>query len=172
MSSWLDEVPWNGDGLIAVVVQDAESGRVLTVAWMNREALAQTAATREAVYWSRSRRRLWRKGEESGHVQKVRELRLDCDADAVLLQVEQVGGIACHTGRRSDLQCPAIRIRDDLFRRTRELLRSSTKEAARGSGAFGHRSRKGVRRRNTSEYRLFVIGTRRHGFRVRTHPLT
>jgi len=99
--SWLDEVPWNGEGLIAAVAQDATSGRVLTVAWMNREALAQTAATREAVYWSRSRRRLWRKGEESGHVQKVRELRLDCDADAVLLQVEQVGGIACHTGRES-----------------------------------------------------------------------
>ena len=99
--SWLDEVPWNGDGLIAAVAQDAGSGRVLTVAWMNREALAQTAATREAVYWSRSRRRLWRKGEESGHVQKVRELRLDCDADAVLLQVEQVGGVACHTGRES-----------------------------------------------------------------------
>jgi len=101
MSDWLDEVPWNGAGLIAAVAQDADSGRVLTVAWMNREALAQTAATREAVYWSRSRRRLWRKGEESGHVQKVRELRLDCDADAVLLQVEQVGGIACHTGRES-----------------------------------------------------------------------
>ena len=101
MSNWLDDVPWNGDGLIAAVAQDADSGRVLTVAWMNREALAQTAATREAVYWSRSRRRLWRKGEQSGHVQKVRELRLDCDADAVLLQVEQVGGIACHTGRES-----------------------------------------------------------------------
>ena len=101
MSDWLDEVPWNGDGLIAAVAQDAKTGRVLTVAWMNREALAQTAATREAVYWSRSRRRLWRKGEQSGHVQKVRELRLDCDADAVLLQVEQVGGIACHTGRES-----------------------------------------------------------------------
>jgi phosphoribosyl-AMP cyclohydrolase len=101
VSDWLDEVPWNGEGLIAAVAQDADSGRVLTVAWMNREALAQTAATREAVYWSRSRRRLWRKGEESGHVQKVRELRLDCDADAVLLQVEQVGGIACHTGRQS-----------------------------------------------------------------------
>ena len=101
MNDWLDEVPWNGDGLIAAVAQDAGSGRVLTVAWMNREALAQTAATREAVYWSRSRRRLWRKGEESGHVQKVRELRLDCDADAVLLQVEQVGGVACHTGRES-----------------------------------------------------------------------
>ena len=99
--SWLDEVPWNGDGLIAAVAQDAASGRVLTVAWMNREALEKTAATREAVYWSRSRRKLWRKGEESGHVQKVRELRLDCDSDAILLHVEQVGGIACHTGRAS-----------------------------------------------------------------------
>jgi phosphoribosyl-AMP cyclohydrolase len=99
--SWLDEVPWNGDGLIAAVAQDANTGRVLTVAWMNREALEKTAATREAVYWSRSRRKLWRKGEESGHVQKVRELRIDCDSDAILLQVEQVGGIACHTGRES-----------------------------------------------------------------------
>lgn len=99
--SWLDEVPWSGDGLIAAVAQDASSGRVLTVAWMNREALKQTAEKGEAVYWSRSRRKLWRKGEQSGHVQKVRELRLDCDADTILLQVEQVGGIACHTGRES-----------------------------------------------------------------------
>ena len=99
--SWLDEVPWSGDGLIAAVAQDATSGRVLTVAWMNREALKQTAEKGEAVYWSRSRRKLWRKGEQSGHVQKVRELRLDCDADTILLQVEQVGGIACHTGRES-----------------------------------------------------------------------
>jgi phosphoribosyl-AMP cyclohydrolase len=99
--SWLDEVPWKGDGLIAAVAQDATSGRVLTVAWMNREALEKTAATREAVYWSRSRRKLWHKGEQSGHVQKVRELRLDCDADAILLLIEQVGGIACHTGRES-----------------------------------------------------------------------
>jgi len=99
--SFLDEVPWNGDGLIAVVAQDAESGRVLTVAWMNREALRETAETRQAVYWSRSRNKLWRKGEESGNVQKVVELRLDCDADAVLLKVEQSGGIACHTGRES-----------------------------------------------------------------------
>jgi phosphoribosyl-AMP cyclohydrolase len=99
--SWLDEVRWGADGLITAVAQDAASGRVLTVAWMNREALAQTAENGEAVYWSRSRRRLWRKGEESGHVQKVRELRLDCDADAVLLKVEQVGAIACHTGRES-----------------------------------------------------------------------
>jgi phosphoribosyl-AMP cyclohydrolase len=99
--SWLDEVPWNGEGLIAAVAQDAATGRVLMVAWMNREALEATARTGEAVYWSRSRRRLWHKGEESGHVQKVKEVRLDCDADAVLLQVEQVAGIACHTGRES-----------------------------------------------------------------------
>ena len=99
--SFLDEVPWNGDGLIAAVAQDAKSGRVLTVAWMNREALKETSERGEAVYWSRSRRKLWRKGEESGHVQKVREVRLDCDADAILLKVEQVGGIACHTGRES-----------------------------------------------------------------------
>lgn len=96
--SWLDEVPWNEHGLVSVVTQDASSGRVLTVAWMNRDALEQTAEKNEAVYFSRSRNRLWRKGEESGFIQKVREIRIDCDADAVLLQVEQVGGIACHTG--------------------------------------------------------------------------
>jgi phosphoribosyl-AMP cyclohydrolase len=96
--NWLDEVPWNEHGLVAAIAQDARSGTVLTLAWMNREALAETARTGQAVYWSRSRNRLWRKGEESGHVQKVREVRLDCDADAVLLQVEQAGGIACHTG--------------------------------------------------------------------------
>ena len=99
--SFLDEVPWNGDGLIAAVAQDATSGRVLTVAWMNREALKQTSEKGEAVYWSRSRNKLWRKGEQSGHVQKVREVRIDCDADAILLKVVQVGGIACHTGRES-----------------------------------------------------------------------
>lgn len=97
--NWLDEVPWNRDGLITAVAQDAVTGRVLMVAWMTREALAATAETGEAVYWSRSRQRLWRKGEASGHVQKVQEIRLDCDADTVLLQVEQKGGIACHTGR-------------------------------------------------------------------------
>ena len=99
--SFLDEVPWNGNGLVAVVTQDASTGKVLTVAWMNREALQQTVEKKEAVYWSRSRNKLWRKGEESGHVQKVVEVRLDCDADAVLLKVEQAGGIACHTGRES-----------------------------------------------------------------------
>ena len=99
--SWLDEVPWNGDGLIAAVAQDASSARVLTVAWMNREALGKTAQTGEAHYWSRSRRKLWRKGEESGHVQSVKAIRLDCDEDVVLLEVAQAGGIACHTGRLS-----------------------------------------------------------------------
>ena len=99
--SFLDEVPWNEHELVAVVTQDFASGKVLTVAWMNREALAETVRRGEAVYWSRSRKKLWRKGEESGHVQKVREVRIDCDADAVLLMVEQVGGIACHTGRES-----------------------------------------------------------------------
>jgi len=96
--SFLDEVPWNEHDLVAVVAQDASTNKVLTVAWMNREALAETVKRGEAVYWSRSRKKLWRKGEESGHVQKVREVRLDCDADAVLLLVEQAGGIACHTG--------------------------------------------------------------------------
>jgi phosphoribosyl-AMP cyclohydrolase len=94
----MDEVPWNEHGLVAAIAQDAASGRVLTLAWMNRDALRQTAERNEAVYFSRSRNRLWRKGEESGHVQKVREIRIDCDADAILLQVDQVGGIACHTG--------------------------------------------------------------------------
>jgi len=99
MNEWLDELNWNEQGLVPAIDQDAASGHVLTLAWMNRESLAETAKTGRAVYWSRSRGRLWRKGEESGHVQKVLEVRLDCDADAVLLRVEQVGGIACHTGR-------------------------------------------------------------------------
>jgi phosphoribosyl-AMP cyclohydrolase len=99
--SWLDEVPWDGEGLVTAVAQDAATGRILMVASMNREALAATVAQGEAVYWSRSRKRLWHKGEASGHVQKVTEVRLDCDADAVLLKVEQVAGIACHTGRES-----------------------------------------------------------------------
>jgi phosphoribosyl-AMP cyclohydrolase len=99
--SWLDEIPWDERGLVAAIAQDASSRKVLTIAWMNREALQQTAETLQAVYYSRSRKRLWRKGEESGHVQKVRELRIDCDSDAILLLVEQAGGIACHTGRES-----------------------------------------------------------------------
>jgi len=101
VTEWFEQLRWNEQGLVPAVAQDAASGRILTVAWMNQEALQQTFATMQAVYWSRSRGRLWRKGEESGHVQRVVEIRLDCDADAVLLRVEQVGGIACHTGRES-----------------------------------------------------------------------
>jgi len=101
VSEWLNEVPWDKDGLVPVIAQDFSTGRVLTLAWMNRDALTLTAEKGEAVYWSRSRRKLWRKGEESGHTQKVRELRLDCDSDAILLRVDQAGGIACHTGRES-----------------------------------------------------------------------
>lgn len=100
MKEWIDEVAWNEEGLVPAVAQDAASGEVLMLAWMNREALARTAATREATYWSRSRRELWRKGATSGHSQRVVEIRLDCDADCVLLRVESTAGIACHTGRR------------------------------------------------------------------------
>jgi phosphoribosyl-AMP cyclohydrolase len=100
-ADWLDSVKWDASGLVAAVAQEASSGRILMVAWMNREALAQTAATGRAIYWSRSRQRLWRKGEESGHTQSVSEIRLDCDGDAIVLMVEQAGGIACHTGRHS-----------------------------------------------------------------------
>jgi len=99
--SFLDAVRWDEKGLVPVIAQDAVSGRILMFAWMNREALAQTAELGEAVYWSRSRNKLWHKGESSGHVQTVREIRLDCDNDVILLQIEQHGGIACHTGRQS-----------------------------------------------------------------------
>jgi phosphoribosyl-AMP cyclohydrolase len=100
-TAWLDEVRFDQQGLIPAIAQDQASGRVLMVAWMNREALLETVGTQRAVYWSRSRGRLWRKGEESGHVQEVRSVSLDCDGDVVLLEVEQQGGIACHTGRAS-----------------------------------------------------------------------
>lgn len=99
--AWLEQLKWGEDGLLPAIAQDVTSNEVLMVAWMNREALMATVASGEAVYWSRSRGRLWRKGEESGHVQKVREIRTDCDGDVILLKVEQSGGIACHTGRRS-----------------------------------------------------------------------
>jgi len=99
--TWVDEIKWTADGLVPAVAQDAADGRILMVAWMNREALQLTAETGSAVYWSRSRQKLWRKGEESGHRQIIKEIRLDCDNDVILLQIEQLGGIACHTGRRS-----------------------------------------------------------------------
>lgn len=98
---WFDEVRWNADGLVPAVVQEAGSGAVLMMAWMNREALASTLVEQRAVFWSRSRGKLWRKGERSGHEQRLQEMRLDCDGDTLLLLVEQVGGIACHTGRHS-----------------------------------------------------------------------
>jgi phosphoribosyl-AMP cyclohydrolase len=98
---WLDKVKWDERGLIPVIAQEAFTNRVLMFAWMNRESLQLTVDTGNAVYWSRSRNRLWKKGEESGHVQKVRDIRLDCDEDVILIKVEQVGGIACHTGRHN-----------------------------------------------------------------------
>lgn len=102
--TWLDEIRWDENGLVPVIAQEAATGDVLMFAWMNRDALARTAETGEAVYWSRSRKKLWHKGEESGHIQKVHEIRLDCDNDVVLLKITQLGhepGIACHTGRHS-----------------------------------------------------------------------
>jgi len=99
--NWLDDIKWTEDGLVAAIAQDAETGRVLMFAWMNRESLALTVEKNEAVYYSRSRRKLWHKGEESGHTQKLKSLRLDCDGDVIVMSIEQVGGIACHTGRQS-----------------------------------------------------------------------
>jgi phosphoribosyl-AMP cyclohydrolase len=99
--SWLNKINWAADGLVPAIAQDAKSGRVLMVAWMDRDALQRTVELGEAVYWSRSRKKLWHKGEESGHIQRVKEIRLDCDQDVLLLQIEQQGGIACHTGRES-----------------------------------------------------------------------
>ena len=101
--NFLDQVNFNGDGLVAAIAQDASSGRILMMAWMNREALTETVAKGQAVYFSRSRQRLWHKGESSGNTQTVKEIRLDCDGDMICLQVEQKGGIACHTGRASCL---------------------------------------------------------------------
>jgi phosphoribosyl-AMP cyclohydrolase len=119
MSDWLDAVKWNADGLVPAIAQEADGHAVLMLAWMNREALERTEATGFAHYWSRSRRKLWRKGEESGHVQKVREIRLDCDNDAVLLVVEQAGGIACHTGRH---RCFFQRLENRIWRAVEPVL--------------------------------------------------
>lgn len=99
--SFADDILWNSDGLAPAIAQDAKTGKILMVAWMNREALQLTVTENRAIYWSRSRQKLWRKGEESGNVQQLKELRIDCDKDVIMMQVEQVGGIACHTGRVS-----------------------------------------------------------------------
>lgn len=118
--AWLDEVRWNSEGLVSAIAQEEATGDVLTQAWMNREALERTAATGEAHYWSRSRGKLWRKGEQSGHAQRVREIRLDCDGDAILLVVEQTGGIACHTGRH---RCFYQRLEGGAWRAVEPVLR-------------------------------------------------
>lgn len=98
---WLDEIKWTADGLVPVIAQESGSGKVLMMAWMNREALSLSVQEGRAIYWSRSRNKLWRKGEESGHIQVLKDIRLDCDNDVILLEVEQRGGIACHTGRHN-----------------------------------------------------------------------
>ncbi len=127
--NWLDAVRWDEHGLVPAVAQDTASGRVLTLAWMNREALALTVAEGRAVYWSRSRNRLWRKGEESGHVQWLEELRLDCDQDAVLLRVRQQGGIACHTGRAA---CFFLRLEGGTWRAIDPVLQEPAAIYPRG----------------------------------------
>lgn len=121
---WLQEVHFNADGLVAVVAQDKDSGRVLMLAWANAEALVETAESGRGVYFSRSRQKLWRKGEESGNVQLVHEMRLDCDGDAVIYTVTQVGGMACHTGRQS---CFYRRLEQDQWRITDEVIVSPDK---------------------------------------------
>jgi phosphoribosyl-AMP cyclohydrolase len=128
VSDWLDAIKWDAQGLVPAIAQDAASGEILMVAWMNRDALEETAKAMRAVYWSRSRNRIWRKGEESGHVQLVSEIRLDCDSDVILLKVEQIGGIACHTGRRScffqklengawTITTPVLKNPEDIYRK-------------------------------------------------------
>ena len=119
---WLDQISWTADGLVPAIAQEMGSGRVLMMAWMNRQALWETAAAGKAVYWSRSRQRLWHKGEVSGHEQLVKEIRLDCDGDVVLLVVEQVGGIACHTGRHS---CFFRRLEHDAWVETDPVLKDA-----------------------------------------------
>lgn len=120
MAEWLDAVHWNADGLVPAIAQEAVTGAVLTLAWMNREALERTFATGRVHYWSRSRAKLWEKGEQSGHAQLVREIRLDCDNDAILVVVEQQGGIACHTGRH---RCFFQRLEDGEWRAVEPVLR-------------------------------------------------
>ena len=121
MTDWLDEVRWNTEGLVPAVVQEAGSGSLLMVAWMNREALALTAEEGRSVFWSRSRKQLWRKGETSGHRQEVLEMRLDCDEDVILLKVRQHGGMACHTGRH---HCFYRRFRDGRWETVEPVLKS------------------------------------------------
>lgn len=118
--SWLEQIKWDNDGLVPAIAQDYKTGRILMMAWMNREALQLTIHEQRAIYFSRSRNKLWRKGEESGHVQKLYELRTDCDKDVILMQVEQLGGIACHTGRES---CFYLRQDDNEWHSTDPVIK-------------------------------------------------
>jgi len=118
--NWLDQVKWTDDGLVPVIAQEASSGDILMFAWMNRESLEMTSRIKEAVYWSRSRGKLWYKGESSGHIQKVLDIRLDCDDDVVLIKVEQQGGMACHTGRHS---CFYKQFQDDEWRAVEPIIK-------------------------------------------------
>jgi len=120
MSHWLDDVRWDEKGLAPAIAQDEQSGKILMVAWMNKEALRLTAETGHAVYWSRSRKKLWHKGEESGHQQIIKSIRIDCDEDVILLSVEQTGGIACHTGRE---RCFYRRLENDQWVTTEPVLK-------------------------------------------------
>ena len=130
--SWLNEINWDSNGLVPAIAQDYKTGKVLMFAWMNREALQQTNDSKQAVYWSRSRGKLWRKGEESGHTQIVHSIRLDCDEDVILLGVEQIGGIACHTGRHncffkvlenSDLDNPVWKIDEPVIKNPEDIYK-------------------------------------------------
>ncbi len=120
--SWLDEIKWTEDGLVPAIAQDHETGKLLMMAWMNREALEITVKENRAVYYSRSRKKLWRKGEESGHVQELKEIRTDCDSDVILMQVNQIGGIACHTGRHN---CFYKRLEAGEWRAVEPVLKSA-----------------------------------------------
>jgi len=119
-TDWLDQINWNNDGLIPAIAQDWETGRVLMQAWVNREALEMAVEENRAIYWSRSRQKLWKKGEESGHVQVLRDLFLDCDADCIIFKVEQMGGIACHTGRES---CYFLKFQDGQWVENEPVLK-------------------------------------------------
>ncbi len=129
--AWLGEIKWTADGLVPVIAQEAGTGKVLMMAWMNRESLQLTVDEGRAVYWSRSRQKLWRKGEESGHVQRVRDVRLDCDSDVVLLTVEQVGGIACHTGRHN---CFFKQLQGDNWVAVEPVLKDPREMYGKGNG--------------------------------------
>ena len=118
--SWLDDIKWTDDGLVPVIAQDHASGKVMMFAWMNRESLELSVKEGRAIYWSRSRKKLWRKGEESGHVQHIKDIRLDCDNDVILMQIEQVGGIACHTGRE---RCFYKQLQDGQWQEVEPVLK-------------------------------------------------